>query len=1028
MSSFTDWVKRNASWTGLRNIGREASWLFPTQAGSNVVSGLSASAMRGNLDPWRSTVQNATTSFLPKTVLPQYQRNVVEPGARVIVDPMRGIFDPNYRSMLNSGSTWDQIKRGANPWNRERVDAYNSWNAPSYHMGWMPSWSPVKQLGVKGLAEVAGDPLTYLSAGTAGGMAEGALKTGAEAAAKRGATRTAGALGKAAGVAEKASLVGKAIENPIESLRYGPAKAAEMGLARQGERDLARWTANQVKAGAINPYRALPNPYKAPAKAATEIAGEATPHTMNGIPEGLDVKLSNAADDAVPHTVNALPEASVVERAWPKLTAGQRAGLAHMAGVPDPFQAAEKEWKELGEAATAIQGQTLPKEWMPKPEMPGRVNVKMGDVPEYKPVMQGVSQTGPLPEMTGQNLDDKLLATLKDRKVMIDEQEAARHLERQKRVSAAQRAGEGKVGVERQIAEKTELKGGMPRSEVEPLAPAFSPNERAELTRRIDNVYQTEQVLYERVNAKDALDRLMDHGVLPTDYEMGLFRDVYGDNFVQMLYRKAVESEWKRASLFGKAGILGRGLAGDVRVMETIMDMSAPLRQGIINSVTHPISSSKAMVKAVQAMGDKNVAQKIVESFNLHEDAAILKFAQRKKMNSPFVAIEGGFKRSEELYSQGLLTEILPGVKQVKHLSERHYATFLNIQRHDLYYGMVNSWKKMYPDIADAIKKTGDLDAEIFYKDAKATTRTAKALKQLDELGDWVNITTGRGDLPKFLEKHAETLNVVLYASRLMASRLEYVPKGLVYSITNPVIRKEFAKELVALTTFSISVLVAAKAAGANVETDPRSADFGKIRVGNTRIEFMGGFQPYIRYTAQLITGQTKSNGQIRQKSRGDTLARFLRSKESPVAGLVHDIWSGETFVGEPMDLSGETVARTAYQKLVPLFAQDVVDAVGQEGPEGAALASPGFFGAGITSYGEKPAATTVAQPIMVSPAQRIENMAWMAYPYERRISQQIDLLSETDPAAAKRLLARYPQIVQIRKQVALRKKQLKGI
>jgi hypothetical protein len=99
---------------------------------------------------------------------------------------------------------------------------------------------------------------------------------------------------------------------------------------------------------------------------------------------------------------------------------------------------------------------------------------------------------------------------------------------------------------------------------------------------------------------------------------------------------------------------------------------------------------------------------------------------------------------------------------------------------------------------------------------------------------------------------------------------------------------------------------------------------------------------------------------------------------------------------------------------------------VKQEGAAGAALATPGFFGAGVLSYKNEPKpVTTVVKPI--SQDQIIENQAWAQNPYWKVINDQIKLAEETSPGSEARLLKKYPKLVQIRKEIASRKRMLKG-
>jgi len=113
-----------------------------------------------------------------------------------------------------------------------------------------------------------------------------------------------------------------------------------------------------------------------------------------------------------------------------------------------------------------------------------------------------------------------------------------------------------------------------------------------------------------------------------------------------------------------------------------------------------------------------------------------------------------------------------------------------------------------------------------------------------------------------------------------------------------------------------VSILLAAKMMGANVEDDPRSSDFGKIHVGNTRWDIWGGFQPYARVLTQFITGERKATttGDIQElngkgfmgQTRATPLTSFFRTKLAPVPGTAWNLIEGSDVVGNKVTPQGE--------------------------------------------------------------------------------------------------------------------------
>jgi hypothetical protein len=151
------------------------------------------------------------------------------------------------------------------------------------------------------------------------------------------------------------------------------------------------------------------------------------------------------------------------------------------------------------------------------------------------------------------------------------------------------------------------------------------------------------------------------------------------------------------------------------------------------------------------------------------------------------------------------------------------------------------------------------------------------------------------------------------------------------------------------------SVLGLIKANGGDVETDMRSSSFGKIKLGNTRLDTNGGFSQYVTLAARLATNQTKTaKGEVktlgdgyRATTRKDIAEQFVENKFAPVPGFVRDYLQGTNPVGEPFDAKSN-----AAKMFVPLFVQDVKDVYDDQGAgAAAALAIPGVFGVGLQTY-----------------------------------------------------------------------------
>jgi hypothetical protein len=247
--------------------------------------------------------------------------------------------------------------------------------------------------------------------------------------------------------------------------------------------------------------------------------------------------------------------------------------------------------------------------------------------------------------------------------------------------------------------------------------------------------------------------------------------------------------------------------------------------------------------------------------------------------------------------------------------------------------------------------------------------------KFVASLGKYVNSATGRGTIKHF-EDASEFLNGVLFSPRLMASRLNLL-NPVYYAKLEPFVRKQALKDLLAFGGTAITMATLAGMAGANVAKDPRNADFGKYRIGNTRYDPYGGFQQYIVLAARLITGKMVSSttGKVtvlgegyKPTTRADIALRFFESKSSPVASFFAQWMRGRDFAGQPFNIPEEVKRR-----FIPMVIQDLQDLVKDEGWEGAGMVTPAIFGVGVQTYtGHVPTAKPAPSRTTLPPRRHV--------------------------------------------------------
>jgi hypothetical protein len=277
------------------------------------------------------------------------------------------------------------------------------------------------------------------------------------------------------------------------------------------------------------------------------------------------------------------------------------------------------------------------------------------------------------------------------------------------------------------------------------------------------------------------------------------------------------------------------------------------------------------------------------------------------------------------------------------------------------------AWAEKIPLIGKGVRASNraytgfanKLRADVFDSMIKSAEKTGrnpwKEPALVESIIDFVNAGSGRGSL-KLLEKAAVNLNTVLFSPRLIASRLNLLNPRF-YMKLDPFVRKQALQSLLAFTSMTTTVLGLAKLGGAEVSVDPRSADFAKIKIGNTRLDIMGGFQQYIRTAAQFLSGRTVSTttGKVsvlgegyKPQTRLGILTRGAEYKLAPVASFAVNLLRGQSTFGEPLDVPEEVAKR-----FIPMVMQDIAD-LAKDDPELLPVSILGFFGTGIQTYGAR--------------------------------------------------------------------------
>jgi|GEM_PF-5249712 len=351
-------------------------------------------------------------------------------------------------------------------------------------------------------------------------------------------------------------------------------------------------------------------------------------------------------------------------------------------------------------------------------------------------------------------------------------------------------------------------------------------------------------------------------------------------------------------------------------------DLSAPGRQGLVLSLNHPLVAIDAFGKQLQAFARED---NYIEIAEMIKDDPYYE-AVTKEMGVELTDI-GKISESRKIQEEAFQSKLASKIPFVR-LSERAYVTYLNVLRFNV--------------------------AKNYYQYLKSREEKGKSVEPAEykAMGQFINCVSGRGPIGK-LGDVAPVVNTTFFSIRLQTGRL--ATPFLLFNPNIPInspVRRIMIRELGVFSGFVGSVIGLAIMAGLDVELDPRSSDFGKIRVGNTRYDPFAGFQQYIVLTARMATGQTvTSSGVVRPIDRDELIARFIRSKLSPTAGLITDIKLGETYLGQEFEPADLGTFEQVKERMFPMVVQGFMDAIGQEGGKGAFMAIPEVFGISVLSY-----------------------------------------------------------------------------
>lgn len=416
------------------------------------------------------------------------------------------------------------------------------------------------------------------------------------------------------------------------------------------------------------------------------------------------------------------------------------------------------------------------------------------------------------------------------------------------------------------------------------------------------------------------------------------------------------------------------------RAVMTSFDLSALLRQGGFVALGHPTRAAESIPDMLRAFGSERAALKVENDIKDRDNAPLYKRAGLQITDD-----SGSLSKMEEAYMTRFLNKLerKPGQPARNFArtafnvatapvrgSARAYSTFLNKLRADSFDAMLASLQR----------------------GAEPTDAEIKAI------ANYINVATGRGEVPLMSESAAAGLNTVFFAPKLVASRFQLLAGQPLYGGSNrtrAMIAQDYARYLTGVAVvYALGATLNATLDEDEddrrpfIEIDPRSSSFGRMRFGDWFVDPLSGLAQVSTIIARTTSGETKTGagdvrpqrpvrrltnllyetGQLLDRAGFEALAgefpekpnyeklgmkdsttleaigSFIRTKLAPVPGAVINWLAGTGFDGQITTTAGE-----AGGLVTPMTFGNIADAMRDNGvPGGTALTMAEILGMGV--------------------------------------------------------------------------------
>ena len=530
-------------------------------------------------------------------------------------------------------------------------------------------------------------------------------------------------------------------------------------------------------------------------------------------------------------------------------------------------------------------------------------------IPEVKPPIGIPKVSAPTLTPEVQTLSNDVIDFIKQTKAIAKRVKPARTQELARKFQAAEKAFGAGQGMARLNLAKAELRGELPFKHLVPDETAIL----GKVDQLADAIAKSDVDFKIKLHATIGLKEYFTLNQRPQPHQLRALKQIFGEGLPTALAKEP-----------SRVGRIVMDILGIPRSVQASFDLSATLRQGIFYNLRFPDSALVTFGRSLKALGSEKYALALQES-QIKRLAQIPEPLMRKVYNAPLAEIVPLGQR-EEMWMTSLLRKI-PLFGRVFRASERHFVTFLNEARLRSAEILVPCWKRLGATEAD-----------------------------WSGLGDLINIMSGRGNLPSWLRSAGSLMNATCFAPRLLFARFQLpamlLPTSKAAILHPSLVQKEAMNILIRFLLFGSGVLGAFKLSGAKVDLDRLSSDFGKVIIGNSRLDFWAGYAQMVRFGAQIAEAKRRYGGRLSEANRLDLIYRFTQSKASPAAGILIDVLRGRTYIGEEMEATPEFAVKQAADRLMPFFIRQLWEAIEMDGlGVGLGTAPLGILGVGISTY-----------------------------------------------------------------------------